>query len=284
MRWLLYIIICLIWGSTWIAIKIGLSQAPPFYTAALRFLLAVSILVLIVQVKKYPYPKGLKNFLTLGYPGVFMYGGSYAFVYFAELHIDSALTAVLFASFPIFVALLSSWKLKGEKLDFLGWLGLMVGLAGVVLISYHSFRTSQDIFVGTLLALAGAFSAAYGMVLHKKRFAERNIYISATVQMICGGVFLVLGALIFERPSDFVVSAASIGSILYLAVFGSVIAFLGYYWLLARARAVTVSLIAFITPLVAIFIGVLFFSEGFSLLLAIGTILILSGILLVERR
>jgi len=284
MTWLLYIIICLIWGSTWIAIKIGLSQAPPFYTSSLRFILAVFILAAIVQAKKYPYPKGLKNFLTLGYPGVFMYGGSYAFIYFAELYIDSALTAVLFASFPIFVALLSSRKLKGEKLNGLGWLGLMIGLAGVVLISYDSFQTSRDIFLGTLLALAGAFSAAYGMVLHKKRFADKNIYISATVQMICGGVFLVPGALIFEHWSDFVVSTESIGSIIYLALFGSVIAFLGYYWLLARTRAVTVSLIAFITPLVAIFIGVLFFSESLPLLIAFGTVLILSGILLVERR
>lgn len=122
------------------------------------------------------------------------------------------------------------------------------------------------------------------MVLHKKRFADKNIYVSVTVQMICGGVFLVLGALVFEHWSDFVVSTESIGSIIYLAVFGSVVAFLGYYWLLARTRAVTVSLIAFITPLVAIFIGVLFFSENLSLLIAFGTVLILSGILLVERR
>ena len=93
-----------------------------------------------------------------------------------------------------------------------------------------------------------------------------------------------LGALLFENASDFIVSTESVGSILYLAVFGSVIAFLCYYWLLARARAVTVSLIAFITPLVAIFIGVMFFEESLSLRIAIGAVLILSGIVLVERR
>jgi len=281
---LLYILICLIWGSTWIAIKIGLTQAPPLYTAGFRFIIAFFILVTIVKVKGLSYPKSYKAFLTLGYPGLYMYGASYALIYFSELYISSALAAVLFASFPFFVALLSFRSLKNEKLNALGWLGLFFGLTGVILISIDSLQTSRDLFLGTLLSLAGSFAAAYGMILHKKDFSRENIFVAATVQMSCGGLILVPAALIFEKWSDFIFSIESIGSIVYLAVFGSVIAFLGYYWLLARTRAVTVSLIAFITPIVAIFIGVLFFSENLSLLIILGTILILSGILMVERK
>ena len=284
MTYLVYVLICLIWGSTWIAIKIGLTDAPPFYTSSLRFLLSLVILTTIVAVKKYPYPKGFKNLFSLGAPGFYMYGISYALVYFSETYIDSSLAAVLFGSYPFFVALLSISQLKGEKLSVIGWLGLVVGLAGVILISYDSFQTSKDLFLGTLLLLGGAAAAAYGMVLHKKKFSDRNIVVSVTVQMMFGGALLVLGALLFESASDFSVSPESVGSIIYLAVFGSVVTFLGYYWLLARARAVTVSLIAFITPLVAIFIGVAFFDESLSLRIALGAVLILSGVLLVERR
>jgi len=282
--YLVYVLICFIWGSTWIAIKIGLSQAPPFYTASLRFLLSVIILATIVALKKYPYPKSIKNLFQMGVPGLFMYGISYALVYFSEIYIDSSLAAVLFGSFPFFVALFSVWLLKVEKLNALGWLGLFIGLTGVTLISYDSFQTSKDIFLGTLLLLGGTASAAYGIVLHKKRFSDHNIFVAVTVQMMFGGILLVLGALLFEDASDFIVSPESVGSIIYLAVFGSVIAFLGYYWLLAHTRAVTVSLIAFITPLVAIFIGVMFFDESLSLRIGIGAVLILSGIVLVERK
>lgn len=284
MRLFLYVVICLIWGTTWIAIKIGLSQAPPLYTSSLRFILAVLLLALIVQVKKYSYPGNWKDFLRLGYPGLYMYGVSYALIYFSELYIDSALAAIVFASFPFFVALLSWLMLQKEKLKSLEWLGLLLGLVGVVLISVDSLHSARDIFLGTLLALGGTGAAAYGMLLHKEKFSDTNIYIAATVQMLCGGVLLILPAVFFEDWSSIHFTFETVGSIIYLALFGSVIAFLAYYWLLARSRAITVALIAFITPLVAIFIGVIFFQEKLSLLVSLGTVLILSGVLLVERR
>ena len=280
----MYIILCLIWGSTWMAIKIGLSQAPPLYAASIRFVLAVAILTVIVRLKRLRYPRGLKDFLRLGYPGIYMYCGSYALVYFAEQHINSAMAAVLFGAYPFFVALLSNSLLKSETIRGKAWLGLALGFLGVVVISYDSLQTSGDLFIGTLLAVAGAAAAAYGLVIHKKRFGDQNIFVAANVQMLVGGALLVIGAVLFEDWHDFVVSPESIGSILYLAVFGTVIAFLGYYWLLSHSKAVTVSLIAFITPVVAILIGVLFFKETLSTLIFLGAAMILGGIALVVRR
>jgi drug/metabolite transporter (DMT)-like permease len=279
-----YILLCLLWGSTWIAIKIGLSQAPPLLTASFRFLLAMSILLGICYTRGYRFPREIRQWLSLGYPGIYMYCVSYALIYFAELYITSALTAVLFASFPFFVAIFSSFRLKNEQITPLAWVGLAIGFAGVVLISYDRLSVSDDLFLGTLLALGGSCAAAYGIVIHKKRFARENIYVSVTVQMITGGVLLVLAALLFEDISDFVVSPETIGSIIYLALFGTVVTFLGYYWLLSSQTVVTVSLIAFITPLVAIIIGAGFFDEQLSLHIAVGTALILAGVALVARR
>jgi len=281
---LMYILLCLIWGSTWLAIKIGLSQAPPLLTASLRFLLAMTILIAIAKVNKYSYPRSIRQLLRLGYPGLYMYGVSYALIYLAEQRISSALTAILFGSFPFFVALLSLRRLKHEHLPWYGWLGLTVGFAGVALISYDSKLASGDLFLGSLLAIGGSFAAAWGMVAHKQQFVEVNIVVSTSVQMITGGIMLVLSTLIFERPINLSLSAAAVGSIVYLAVFGTVVTFLGYYWLLRRMTAVRVSSIAFITPMVAVFVGVGFGGEMLTTLTFIGTILILSGIAMIIRR
>ena len=281
---LVYIVLCIIWGSTWIAIKIGLTDAPPLWAASIRFMIAVTLIGAYVLVKRFPFPKSLGEFLRMGHPGVYMYGASYALVYFGETYINSALAAVLFGSFPFFVALLSHFALAEKKTSTLGWLGMLIGFAGVVLISYDSLQTSQHLFLGTMLLLAGSFASAFGLMIHKRNYGQANIYVAALVQMLCGGILLLVAALIFENFGDFTWSANSVGSIIYLAVLGTVVAFLGYYWLLTKARTVTVSLIAFVTPLVAILIGVFLFDEQLSALILIGAALILSGIALVVKK
>jgi len=281
---LVYIIICLIWGSTWLAIKIGLSQAPPFTTAALRFILAASTLTGISLARGYRYPSDLRHLLRLAYPGFYMYGLSYALVYLGQQHVNSATAAVLFASFPFFVAAFAWLKYRSEKLSPIAWLGMVLGFLGVVVISYDSLQTSDNLFVGTIFVAAAAMASAYGVVIHKHRFSDVNIVVAANVQMIFGGLFLVAGALLLESWSDFNVSLAAIGSIVYLALLGTVVTFLGYYYLLKRARVTVVSLIAFITPLLAILVGVLVAGETLSTMIFAGAVMILGGVLLVIRR
>jgi drug/metabolite transporter (DMT)-like permease len=265
------------------AIKIGLTDAPPLTAATLRFILATLILLTIALIKRYSFPRDWRSLVRLGYPGIHMYGLSYAFVYLAEQRIDSALAGVLFGVFPFFVALLMWLRYRTERLSLRAWLGMCGGFAGVILISFGSLRTGGDVFLGTLLAVAGAFAAAYGVVIHKQHFSSGNIVVAATVQMMCGGLLLALGAIFLEPWWTFPMSAAAIAPLMYLAVFGTVVAFLGYYWLLARARAVTVSLIAFVTPLIAIAVGILYGQEQMTGLVAAGSALVLSGVFLVVK-
>jgi drug/metabolite transporter (DMT)-like permease len=279
-----YIVLCIIWGTTWIAIKLGLSDAPPLFAAGIRFLVAVAILTIIVKLKGKVYPKGLAAWLRLGHPGVYMYALSYACVYFGEQRISSALAAVLFGSYPLFVAVLSSLYLKSEKIRGLAWIGLALGFVGVVLISYDSEQTSKDLFIGSMITLVGSLASAWGLILHKKSCGDKDIYTAVTVQMGMGALLLLVCAFLFENLSSFVVSTTSIGSILYLAVLGSVIAFLGYYWLLTHMKAVSVSMIAFVTPLTAVLVGVFLFHESLSVLIFSGAALILSGVALVGRK
>jgi drug/metabolite transporter (DMT)-like permease len=171
---LVYIFLCVIWGTTWLAIKVGLADAPPFTTAALRFLLATGLLSVISLARTARYPGNFKSLMALAYPGLYIYGFSYALVYLGQQRIDSALGAVLFASYPFFVAALSWWKYRAEKLSAVGWFGMAIGFAGVVVISVDSFQASSDIFLGTILLVLGSLAAAYGGVIHKNRFRSSS--------------------------------------------------------------------------------------------------------------
>lgn len=279
-----YVLLCIIWGTTWIAIKIGLTDAPPLWAASLRFWIAVTALVFISTIRGYRWPTDRRTLVRLAYPGLFLYGGHYVLIYFAQLHIDSSLNAVLFAAFPLFVALLSTVRLPDERLSALGWLGLVIGLGGVIIISLESLSLSGNMFLGTMLGLAGALSAAYGIVIHRKHFVSENIVVSVTVQMFAGGIPLTIAALLLEDISQLNLTVESVGSVLYLGLPGTVITFLGYYYLLRKIPTVTLSLMAFITPVVAIIVGVVFFGEHLTLQMSVGTVLILSSVLLVVRK
>ena len=284
MTLLMFILLCLIWGSTWAAIKLGLTDAPPLYSSAFRFITAVIVFSGLAVFRREKFPRDWKVILGIAYPGVYMFGVSYACVYFAEGLISSGLTSVLFATFPFFVAFLSQWLLPEERLAGRGWIGLVIGFSGIILISYDSLSLSGDLFLGTVLGIAAPLASAYGVLMYKRQFAEERLLPVLVIQVAAGGIPLLILATLFESLASFHLSPASIGSILYLGVMGTVVTFLGYFWLLKRIRVSQASLIAFITPMVALVVGVLLFDEPLRALALAGSALILGGVLLVGRR
>nr|MBN2277781.1 EamA family transporter [candidate division Zixibacteria bacterium] len=280
----MYTILCLIWGSTWLAIKLGLQDAPPIWSAGLRFTLAALIIVFINLIRKARYPDSLWEILRLAIPGIFMYALSYMFLYGAEVYIDSGLTAMLFASFPFFVAAFSIGMLKDEKLGRGGWTGLVVGFIGIVIVFYDSLTKSNLLSLGVFLAVLGSAASAYGTVYIRAYQREYDIGIMAAVQMGIAALITLVCAIVFESWGDYNITARSVGALFYLAVFGSVVAFLIYYWLLKKLKAIMVSQIAFITPVIAIILGYLVRNETFSAFTMAGSILIMVGVGLVLRR
>ncbi len=278
-----YVLLCLVWGSTWIAIKIGLTDLPPLWASGLRFAVASLLLTGIVFIRPVTKPRSAAEWWRIAYPGLYIYAGSYAFIYFAELYISSALTAILFASFPFFVALLARYGTPPEPLATRGWIGLVIGFVGVIVISFDGVAGSPDLLLGSSLAVLGSLAAAYGVMLHKWRLSNIDIRLAAWLQISLGAVVLLVAALVTEPWSAIVWSPEAIGSLLYLAAFGSVLAFLAYYWLLRKSKAVTVSLIGFIIPIVATVIGVGFFDEQMSALVGVGAALVLIGVWIVLR-
>jgi drug/metabolite transporter (DMT)-like permease len=205
-------------------------------------------------------------------------------VYHSEQYISSALTAVLFASFPFFIAGYSVFILKSEKLNVYAWLGLVVGFSGVVVVFYDSLIISEFIFLKAVIVVLAAAISAMGTMVLRVWYKNKDSALMVCLQILAGAVVTIAAAIIFEPISLFKITFQSVGALLYLAVFGSVLTFTGYYWLLKKIKVISLSLIAFITPIIAIGLGYLLLSETFSAFTAMGSVLILGGIMLVIKK
>ncbi len=281
---IVYLVLCLIWGSTWLAIKFGLHDLPPFTAAAARFLVAVIVLGGIILVRGSGFGKSWKDRWVISFPGLFMYGLSYGCVYMAEQRIDSSLTAILFGSFPFFVILCARIYGEGSSLTLRNWIGLIIGFIGLVVITADSIGQSRELLLGSILAIAASFMAAFGLVIHQRSSVSASHETTAFLQMLLGLIPVLLIALVLESGVSINWTPTAIGSVLYLSIFGTVIAFLGYYWLMRRVSTLIVSTIAFVTPFVATIIGITAGDESLTLMNLIGGALILIGVAMVVLK
>lgn len=281
---LVFIFLCLIWGSTWMAIKIGLSDAPPIWSAGIRIVLSAFILLAYNKIAGLAYPAGWKNKLRVIWVGALIYGASYIFVYIGTRRIDSSLAAIIFAAFPFFTALMVPIFVKTEQVTGRAILGMLVGFLGIVLVFNGPIALTAETLVGGSLIILSTLVSAYGLVHIKAYLHDEPILPMMGLQMTLGGAIIVVAALFFEDITTFRFTTATVGSILYLAIFGTLLTFGGYWWLLKKIGAIRISLIAFVTPIVAVFLGWIFLGEQLAFIDYVGAGLVLGGVLLVNLR
>jgi drug/metabolite transporter (DMT)-like permease len=275
-----------IWGTTWAAIRVGLDDVPPFTGVALRFALAAAVLAVLAAAMRVRLLAGpLERRMWLVH-GVFTFTLSYTVTYWAEQFVPSGLASVLFATFPLFVALLAHRFLPGERLGGMARVGVLVGFLGVAVIFSEDFSSlgGRQVLVGSLVMLLSPIAAAIGNVA-VKRWGSAIHPLSLNV----GGMSLtavlvgVLAALV-ERDRTVVFSAPAVGSILYLAIFGSAVTFSLYFWLLRFMTATRLSLIAYVIPVVAVAVGTTMLDEPLTVRIVLGAGLVLSGVGLASRK
>lgn len=281
--------LCLVWGATWLVIKIGLTESPPFYAAAIRFVIAAAILGAITAWRKPKWPQGRRLWIWIAVSAFLMYAGSYAVTYFVEQYINAALTAILFASFPFFITVGAHFFLPDERLSVLKVIGLVVGFTGVVvLFTGGAAAPSTKAWWAPALMLLSPLTSAISNIIVKKHLIKEDPVVLNLVQMSMGVVFLLSLASGFENFGDFKWNATSMGAVLFLAVFGSAFAFVTLYHLLRTTSASRLSLIAFVTPNVAAILDWLVLGEIPTWATAAGAVLVLAGIyivnILAERR
>lgn len=260
--WLSVILLSMIWGSTWLAIKIGLRDTPPFFSAALRFIIASLGLLAYMKYKKLKFPATFQFWKRSVLLALFMFIIPYAFVYWGEMHISSGLSSVLFSSQSLFVVLCSHYLLAAEKAAPVKWLGLLAGMAGLVFIFYTRFGITTDLGVlGMLGILAAALSAAFALVWLRKIGGELDHVTELTSQICVTALFFILLSPCLEKfPRD--LSPASLWlCVAYLGIVGTSLSFLIYYWLAKHTTALILSFSVYLTPVLALFLGWFFLNE-----------------------
>ncbi len=281
-----FVALCIIWSSTWLAIKFGLRDLPPISFVAIRFLIAVAVLLAISigRVRLVPPDRG--DFKLLAWTGVLMFAINYALLFWAELHVSSGLSAVLQATIPIFGMVFAHFVIPSEPLRVPRIAGAVLAIGGVAVICSRLLDFGGLLaFWGGVAIVFGAAGAALSNVLLKARAIRLAPAMIAAWQMIFGLLPLIVAAVLVEgNPVHFHWTPRAIFCLLYLAIPGSALAFLLLYWLLPRMSVTNLQTISFITPPGAVLFGWLLGGETFSLWSLAGGALVLAGVWMIFRK
>lgn len=281
-----WLTLCVVWSSTWLAIKIGLRDLPPVSFVAIRFVVAIAALVLVSIGRVALLPTRRSDYALLAFTGLLMFGLNYPLLFWGEKYVSSGLAAVLQASIPIFGMMFAHIFLPDEPMRWQRMLGALVALGGVAIICGRLFdRGGWLAFFGGLGIIVGAASAAFSNVMLKRRAVTLAPAMLAAWQMIFGTVpLLVLGSIVDGNPTRFHWTATAWFCLLYLAIVGSSFTFLLLYWLLPRMTVTNLQTISLITPPGAVAFGWLLGGETLSVWFLIGACFVLIGVWMIFRR
>ena len=281
-----WLTLCVVWSSTWLAIKIGLRDLPPISFVAIRFLIAIIVLVAVSVGRTHLFPRKRNDYIVLAVTGVLMFAVNYTLLFWAELHVSSGLAAVLQATIPIFGMVFAHWMLPDEPLRLPKLAGAIIALGGVTAICARLLGFNGPLaFWGGVAVVFGAASAAFANVLVKAQSMQLAPAMLAAWQMIFGTApLLLLGLAVDGNPARFHWTPSSLFVLLYLAVIGSALTFLLLYWLLPRLTVAQLQSISLITPPGAVMLGWLLGGETFPLSSLLGAALVLVGVWMIFRK
>lgn len=284
---IIWLILALIWGSTWLFIKLGLEDLPPFTFAGIRFVIAALILSVVVVVRRRPLPHERRDWVLIAGTGFLAFSINYGLLFWGERRISSGLAAILQTIIPVFGLILAHLHLPQERITLPKLVGVLMGIAGVGLIFSNQMETGgPEAFRGSVAIVVGAFGAAYSNVLIKARGGKLDYAALAAGQMIFGLVPLLIVGIVFEgNPLKLRWTPLAVVSLFYLALVGSAVAFLLYYWLVRHMEVTKTMLIALVTPLIAVTLGMIVRGEELTWRIAVGGASIMAGIgVIVLRR
>ena len=281
-----WLALCAIWGSTWLAIKLGLRDLPPITFAGIRFALAGAVLFAIIWLSGVSLPRSRRDWMLLGYTGLLTITINYALVFWGEQYISSGLAALLSATVPLFGLPLAHRYLQAEPLTPWKAAGVLLGLLGVAIIFSGELGIGGPIAlwasVGIIIA---ALATAQAGVLIKASGTHIEPSVLAGVPMMGGCIPLLVAGIALEgSPLRFHWTPLALACLAYLTIMGSVVAFLMYYWLIRHIEVGRVLMIPLVTPLVAVLFGVLFAGETVGWHTAFGGAAIISGVALTVLR
>ena len=282
--WLVY----LVWGSTYLAIELAIRTMPPLLSMGARFLTASLLLGLFLQIKfgKKAFDINLRQLLALALLGGLLLGLGLGMVTLAQFNnVPTGMVALLISALPFWIAIFKA--IEGSKTSYLSWVGIFLGFIGVGILLQPELskpNNATHIF-WMLMVIIGNLGWAFGTYISPRLELPKNTFVITFYQMILGGVGMSLaGILSGEVFSDFFdASLASWGWWLYLVIIGSILTYSAYLWLVANAPVGLISTYAYVNPVIAVFLGVLFLQEKLSITLLLGAVVVITGVFIVVR-
>jgi len=283
---LIWVLLCLIWGSTWIFIKIGLADLPPITFSAARFLAAAFILYVLLRVQRISIPTGTREWRLFALTGILQFSINYSMVFWSEVYITSGLAAVLQSTITIFGLVLAWIFLPSERITKLKIAAVLVGVIGVAIIFIDQLKVqSLMAFLGSVAIVIGAYAASQASILVKARGGAINPGALLLCQMICGLPAIIIYSLAAEgNPFTLNWTWRAVGCVAYLSIIGTIAAFWLYYWLLGKIESTKAMMISLVTPLIAVVAGAIVLGETLPPQTGVGGLLIIASIGLIAFR
>ncbi len=280
-------IVYVVWGSTYLAIRVMVETVPPLIGAGTRFLLAglVVLGVLALRSGRERIRLSRREWAASALIGTLLAAGGNGLVTVAEQDVPSALAALIIASVPLWIVVLRT--VGGDRADRITIAGVLAGFGGIALLLLPGERPDGATTAGLALCVTAAVSWATGSYLSRGMPLPRDPFASTGAQMLCGGLVMLIAGLAAGEASDVQperFSTASVAAFAYLVVFGSLIAFTAYVWLLQNAPVSKVSTYAYVNPLVAVILGWLILSETISAMTLGAAAVIVASVAAIVRR
>ena len=279
-------IVSFFWGTTYIASRMGAQHMPGLFISGIRQFVAGSILVSFFLLKGYHFP-GRAILKKISVQSIFLLCIANGLLTWSVEYISGGLAAIIAALVPLFIALFTVWLSKCAKLSWRMLVGLIIGFAGVLLIFYDYIGHFQQrsFFFGVGLAIISTLSWSFGTVYTSKQKPPIDILFNVGLQMlIAGTVVLIICGITGKYVNLANIGMSSWYALIYLIVFGSLLAYSAYVFVIGKLPPTQVSMYAYINPIVAVIFGWLLLSEKMNVNMIIGTIITLSGVYLVNRE
>jgi drug/metabolite transporter (DMT)-like permease len=277
--------VCFIWGTTYLALRIGVLHFPPFLFTAIRQVSAGLILMgIMLAFSKSAWPT-VNHVVEQAIASFFLITLGNGLVAWSEVHIPSGVAAIICSLMPVAVILINLAIGHGEKPGMTMVLGVLLGLGGILLMfSEHITEFSKaEYLMGILLTLGAVLSWATGSIWIKKHHSNSNPFVNAALQMFFGGLFCLPLSLALDDLNTVHWSAEAVYSLIYLVVFGSIVAYASYLYALRSLPMTIVSLYAYVNPLVAVILGWVVLNEKLNLTIWLAILITVGGIYIVNR-
>jgi len=280
-----FAVVCVVWGTTYLFIRIALETIPPLLLTGARFTVAGLIMLAISKLRGDRIPVDVRTLGNLALIGFLMVGVGNLAVVWAEQWVPSGLAALFVATAPFWMAIVEAFRSGGERVDLRSGLGMLIGFGGVAMLvtpGGSGGSVTGMFLLGALAVQVGSFCWQLGSAHGKYNVRHVPLMASAALQMLFGGVIVGIAGFAIGEAPRFALNPRTFGALLYLTIFGSILAYSAYVFALAHMRTTHSSLYAYVNPVVAVFLGWLVLAEPLTWVSITAMIVILGGVAMVQ--